>query len=626
MGRFLELINGPEDLRQLGIAELKKVSDELRKEIIATISQVGGHLASSLGAVELSVALHYAFDTPRDQIIWDVGHQCYAHKILTGRRASFGTIRQLCGLSGFPKKAESAYDAFGTGHSSTSISAALGIAVARDLRHEKFNVIAVIGDGAMTGGMAYEAMNNAGQNSGNLIVVLNDNEMSIAKNVGAIASHMANIRMNPGFRKVRRDLRKLVSQIPRVGKKFLKTAENIEDHLTYLLVPGVVFEALGFTYLGPFDGHNLEQLISTFERVKAMEGKILVHVLTTKGKGYLPAEQDATRFHGAIPFDIKTGESNGRPNVPTYTEIFGKTLVEFARTNDRIVAITAAMPDGTGLVEFAETFPERFFDVGIAEQHAITFAAGLATQGMLPVVAIYSTFLQRGFDQVIHDVCLQNLHVVFAIDRAGIVGEDGPTHQGAFDISFLRVIPNLVLMSPKDEGELREMLRTALSHNGPVAIRYSRGRAVGVPVDEEMEEIRPGKAEILRDGKDIAIFAIGNMVYPGILAAEKLQAYGISTAVVNARFIKPLDEDLLLKMARKIRRIVTIEENAIAGGFGTAVGELINRRGCEGIGITSLGLPDCFIEQGTQGELREKFGMTPEGIAQAVIKSLQVPV
>jgi 1-deoxy-D-xylulose-5-phosphate synthase len=626
MGKILPIIETPKELKNLGLPELKTLAEELREEIIATISKVGGHLASSLGVVELTIALHYVFDTPRDRIVWDVGHQCYAHKLLTGRKESFHSIRQHCGLSGFPKMSESEFDCWGTGHSSTSISAALGIAVARDLKHEQFKVISVIGDGAMTGGMAYEALNNAGSKRNDLIVVLNDNEMSISKNVGAIASHLSKVRMNPHFQKVRKDVRSFVQWIPKYGKKMLKSAETIEDHLMFLLIPGVVFEALGFTYLGPFDGHSIEQMVTTFERVKNMEGNILVHVMTKKGKGYRPAEKDSTKFHGATPFDIETGESNGMKKIPTYTEIFGETMIEMARADNRIVAITAAMPDGTGLVDFAKEFPERFYDVGIAEQHAVTFAAALASEGMKPVVAIYSTFLQRAFDQMIHDVCLQNLNVIIAIDRAGIVGEDGPTHQGIFDLSFMRLIPNIVLMAPKDENEFRAMLKTAVAHNGPVAIRYPRGRGVGVTLDPDIRPLEIGKAEVLREGKDIAIFAIGNLVYPCILAAERLQVNGISATVVNARFIKPLDEALILQIARKIRRIITVEENVVTGGFGSAIQELIHRSEHESIGITSLGLPDCFIEHGAQSLLREKLGMTTEGITQAVLKSLQVTV
>jgi len=626
MGRILDLIDSPSDIRQLGQPELKILAEEIREEIIGTISKTGGHLASSLGVVELSLALHYVFNTPEDKVIWDVGHQCYAHKILTGRKKSFDTIRQHSGISGFPKILESEFDCFGTGHSSTSISAALGLALARDLKGEKHNVVAVIGDGAMTGGMAFEAMNNAGSMNTNLIVVLNDNEMSISSNVGSLSQHLSKVRMSRRLQKVRKDLRYLVKHIPKVGDKVLEVCEYIEDHVTYLLVPGVIFEALGFFHLGPFDGHNLEQMIRTFERVKNMEGNILVHIVTQKGKGYPPAEKDATKFHAAAPFDRNTGKSLNGEEVPSYTEVFGKTLIEMARQDKRIVAITAAMRDGTGLSRFAREFPDRFFDVGIAEQHAVTFSAALACGGMKPVVAIYSTFLQRAFDQLIHDVCLQNLPVLFAIDRAGIVGEDGPTHQGVFDISFLRLVPNLVLMSPSDENEFRSMLKTALLLNGPAAIRFPRGRGVGVAMEEEIKTLEIGKAEVIREGRDIAIITIGNLVYPCILAAERLSVYGISATVINARFIKPLDEELIAGVARKTRRIITIEENIVSGGFGSAVQELIHRSGIENISITTLGLPERFIEQGSPSILREKLGMTTEGITQAILKSLQVMV
>ncbi|MHC9539664.1 MAG: 1-deoxy-D-xylulose-5-phosphate synthase [Vulcanimicrobiota bacterium] len=626
MGRILDLVDSPYDMRQLGYPELKKLAEEIREEIIGTISKTGGHLASSLGVVELSMALHYVFNTPEDKVIWDVGHQCYAHKIITGRKKSFSTIRQYDGISGFPKKMESEFDNFGTGHSSTSISAALGIATARDLRGEKFNVVAVIGDGAMTGGMAFEAMNNAGSMNTNLIVVLNDNEMSISNNVGSLTQHLSKIRMSRRLQKVRKDLRYIVRNIPKVGKKVLEVCEYIEDRVTYLLVPGVIFEALGFFYLGPFDGHNIEQLVKTFERVKNMEGNIMVHVITQKGKGYPPAEKDATKFHAAAPFDIATGRNINGAEAPTYTEVFGNTLTEMARQDKRIVAVTAAMRDGTGLSRFAREFPDRFFDVGIAEQHAVTFSAALACGGMRPVVAIYSTFLQRAFDQLIHDVCLQNLPVLFAIDRAGIVGEDGPTHHGVFDISYLRFVPNLVLMSPCDENELRAMMKTALMIDGPSAIRFPRECGVGVAMEAETKTLETGKAEVIREGKDIAIIAIGNLVYPSIFAAERLSVYGISATVINARFIKPLDEELILSVARKTRRIITVEENVVTGGFGSAVQEMIHRSGYENISITTLGLPDRFIEQGSPSILKENLGITTEGITQAILKSLQVMV
>jgi len=618
MAGILEEINEPQDIKKLNMLQLNQLAEEIRAFIIETIARTGGHLASSLGAVEITLALHYIFDSPRDKIIWDVGHQTYAHKIITGRRDKFKSIRQYGGLSGFPKRAESPHDIFETGHSSTSISAALGMAKSRDLRNGKEHIIAVIGDGALTAGLAFEAMNNAGHLKENIIVVLNDNEMSIARNVGAIASYLSRIRMDPHFIKVRDDLRWLLKQIPAIGEKMLKVARNIEEHLTYMMVPGVIFEALGFTYLGPFDGHNIELLCSILKKAKDMAGPRLIHILTRKGKGYQFAEDDATRFHGVLPFDIETGESEEEKTIPTYTEMFGKTIIELARENEKIVTITAAMPDGTGLSEFSKIFPERFFDVGIAEQHAVTFAGGLAAGGLRPVVAIYSTFLQRAFDQILHDVCMQKLPVVFAVDRGGIVGEDGETHQGIFDLSFLRILPNLIIMSPKDENELRQMLKTAIEHPTPSVVRYSRGRGVGIPIDKKIEKIEIGKAEMLRDGTDLAILAIGNMVYPSRLAAENLHALGINSAVVNMRFLKPLDENLIEDLARRCGRIVTVEENVISGGLGSAVLEMLMSKGLSGAVIHSIGLPDRFIEHGSPSLLREKLGLTSEGIARTI--------
>lgn len=618
MDEILDSIKGPEDLKRLPASQLPELAREIRELIISTISRSGGHLASSLGVVELAIALHRVFATPRDKIIWDVGHQSYAHKILTGRAEAFSTIRQYGGLSGFPRPEESPHDAFGTGHSSTSISVALGLAEARDLQRQNFHVVAIIGDGAMTGGMAFEAMNNAGHLKANVIVILNDNEMSISKNVGAIASYLSRLRMDSRFVKTREDLRKFIRNIPGIGGRVLETAKAIEDHLTYLLVPGVLFEALGFTYLGPFDGHNIELLISTLQRVKDLPGPRLVHVITQKGKGYAPAESDSTRFHGAPPFDIETGESSSDRKIPTYTEVFGKTLVELAAHDPRIVAVTAAMPDGTGLVEFSRRFPDRFFDVGIAEQHAVAFAAALAAGGLRPVVGIYSTFLQRAFDQVIHDVCLQNIPVVLAVDRAGIVGEDGATHQGSFDLSYMRLVPNLVIMAPKDENELRQMLKTSLEGRSPAAIRYPRDKGIGVKIEEEIKSIPVGKAEILREGRDMVLIALGNTVYPSLLASEMLSGHGVRTSVVNARFLKPLDEETITRVARSCRRVFTIEEGTLEGGFGSAVLECLSRYDLGRIWVYRIGLPDCFIEHGSPSILRAKYALSPEGIVEAV--------
>lgn len=631
MDSMFEKIKCPGDLKRFNHDELKQLSDFLRSKIIETISVTGGHLASSLGTVELSVALHAVFDSPKDKIIWDVGHQCYAHKLLTGRMENFCTIRQFDGISGFTKPCESCHDPFGAGHSSTSISAALGFALARDMQKQNYNVVAVIGDGAMTGGLAYEGMNNAGHHDTNFIIILNDNEMSISKNVGALATHLSHLRMEPHYVKFRNAARKFVKGLPAVGNAMLHAAESIEDRVTYFLTNrqrGVFFEALGFTYLGPFDGHNVPELIKNLQHVKEMKGPRLVHLVTQKGKGYTPAEKDATKWHGAIPFDIHTG--NGTTpldkSIPKYNRVFCDTLMTLAEQDDRVVAITAAMPDGTGLVPFMKKYPKRFFDVGIAEQHAVTFAAGLAAAGARPVTAIYSTFLQRAFDQIVHDVCLQNLPVIFAIDRGGLVGEDGPTHHGVFDYTFLRTIPNMIIMAPKDENELQYMLKSAVDYNKPVAVRYPRGRGVGVLMDppEEWQTLTIGKAEVMREGDDLCILAVGNLVYPAILAAEKLVNYGIQASVVNMRFIKPLDEELILEMAGKTGHLVTVEENAVTGGFGSGVLEVIHRHELKGCTVQNIGVPDRFVEQGNVNLLREKLGLTSEGIVEEIKKVLQV--
>ncbi|MCL5036560.1 MAG: 1-deoxy-D-xylulose-5-phosphate synthase [Chloroflexi bacterium] len=614
MEPLLGQVNSPEDIKNLSTKQMKQLADEIRQEIISVVSNTGGHLASSLGAVEIALALHKVFNSPVDKIIWDVGHQSYAHKIVTGRREVFKTLRQQNGISGFPKRSENPHDAFGTGHSGTSISAALGIAKARDIAGEDFDVVAVIGDGALTGGMAFEALNHAGHLKADMIVVVNDNTMSIAKNVGAMGKYLSKLRMEPMYMRVRKDLRKAVKNIPGVGDRLLRAAESMEENLVYMFIPGVIFESMGFTYLGPFDGHDVEKLDEVFRRVKDIPGPRVVHVITQKGKGYIPAERDSIKFHGAVPFHVESGEDRHNGTVPSYTGIFGDTLVRLAKLNPKIVGITAAMPDGTGLVEFSRLFPERFFDVGIAEQHAVTFSAALATQGFRPVFAIYSTFLQRGYDQVIHDVCLQNLPVVFAIDRAGLVGEDGPTHHGVFDISFLRPIPNIVMMAPKDEAELIVMLRTALKYKGPCAIRYPRGRGVGVSLEDIPHEMEIGKGETLNDGNDLAIIAVGSMVYPSVLAAQGLKEFRLGCRVINARFIKPLDEELILNAARDCKVIVTVEENVLTGGFGSAVSELISRNGLTDVCVASLGIPDEFIEHGSLSYLRDKLGLSASGI------------
>ena len=569
---LLNQIDSPADLKKLTVPELEQVARELRDVIVTTVANHGGHLAPNLGVVELTLALHYVFSAPHDRIVWDVGHQSYTHKLLTGRKARFDTLRQLHGISGFPKREESKYDAFGTGHSSTSISAALGIGVGKCLKGCSNRAIAVIGDGSMTGGMAFEAMNHAGDLDKDLIVVLNDNEMSISPNVGALSSFLSRKLSTRTVMNLKRHFENVLNSIPGVGPNILNILKRSEESLKAFFTPGMLFEALKFHYIGPIKGHRLDGLIETFETAKQLEGPVLVHVWTQKGKGYEPAERDPTRFHGLGAFDVATGKSCSLGSCPpSYTEVFGKTITQLAERDPRIVAITAAMPQGTGLELFASRYPERFFDVGIAEQHAVTFAAGLATEGFRPVVAVYSTFLQRAYDQIIHDVCLQKLPVVFAMDRGGLVGEDGPTHHGVFDLSFLRHIPNMVLMAPKDELELQQMLKTAIDHPGPIAVRYPRGNGVGLPLPDEWEPLAIGKAEVLREGDDILLIGIGSTVYPALEAANQLHRQGIEATVVNARFVKPLDQELILRLAKKIGQVLTVEENALQGGFGSAV-------------------------------------------------------
>jgi len=616
--RLLDTINSPADLKKLALEQLPQVAQELRQQIIGTVAQTGGHLAPNLGVVELTIALHYVFDTPRDKIIWDVGHQAYAHKLLTGRQKNFHTLRQFGGLSGFPKRAESPYDSFDTGHSSTSISAALGMATAKCLKKEKRRVIAVIGDGSMTAGMAFEGLNNAGDLHKDLIVILNDNEMSISSNVGALSSFLSRKLTKRALVYVKRQFENFLKSVPGIGDDLRLLAKKSEESFKAFLTPGMLFEALKFNYLGPVAGHRLDHLIETLDNVKHLSGPILVHVLTTKGKGYEPAECDPTSFHGLGCFNLETGEPKKSVSaLPSYTEIFGETLVKLAAEDQRLVAITAAMPDGTGLVDFRLHYPQRFFDVGICEQHAVTFAAGLAVEGLRPVVALYSTFLQRAYDQVLHDVCLQNLPVIFALDRGGVVGEDGETHQGLFDLSYLRHLPNLVVCAPKDEDELRHLLYTALSHNGPIAIRYPRGSGVGVSLSPALCKIPLGSAEVLTQGHDLLILALGATVHPALAAAEELLKDNITATTVNTRFVKPLDQSTLLTLAAQHGRILTVEENVALGGFGSAILELLNDHGLHGIPVKRLAIPDVFVEHGSQKILRHKFGLDAEGIAAA---------
>ena len=613
---LLESIHEPKDLRTLNLHQLKQLAREIRQEMIDVVSKNGGHLAPNLGVVELTLALHRTFDSPCDKIVWDVGHQTYVHKLLTGRSDRFKTIRQYHGLSGFPKRAESACDCFETGHSSTSISAAVGFAKARDVLREGHNVVAVIGDGAMTGGMAFEALNHAGHSGTNMIVVLNDNEMSISPNVGAMSSYLSRLRADPRYDKKKEDIEYLLKRIPVIGTKVAKAVAKAKDSLKYLLVSGLIFEELGFTYLGPIDGHDQALLEQILNQAKLKKGPVLVHVVTRKGKGYKPAEENPDIFHGVGPFDPKTGKIIKKSAPPTYTAVFGETLCSLAKEDPKIVAISAAMPGGTGLKEFASQFPDRFFDVGIAEQHAVTFAAGLAFGGLKPVVAIYSTFYQRAYDQVLHDVCLQKANVVLAIDRAGVVGDDGPTHHGVFDISIFRVIPNLIFMAPKDENELRHMLYTALQHCGPVALRYPRSVGQGVTMDETLKEIPIGKADVLREGRDVTLIGVGPMANVCLQAAQELRHRGVDAAVINLRYINPLDREVLTHYARLTKKMITVEDNILKGGMGSAILELLQKEGIEGVAVERIGY-DGFVDQGPISQLHAAHGLSVKGILQA---------
>ncbi len=619
MSKILETIDSPAELKKLSLKELQALSAELREFIIENISNTGGHLASNLGAVELTVALHYCFNSPDDSFIWDVGHQAYTHKILTGRRDRFHTQRQFKGLSGFPKRSESVHDAFGAGHSSTSISAGLGIAAGKDILKAKGRTIAVIGDGSLTGGMAFEALNQAGHLKKDLIVILNDNEMSISENVGAFSTFISRKMTSSYYRDLRKEVSTLLASIPAFGRNILQFARRAEHSLKGFLTPAALFEALGFEYFGPLPGHDLEQMIDIFKNLKNVDGPLLVHVMTKKGRGYAPAENDPGRFHGVGKFDILTGLPKASPQAPkSFTAVFGESLVQLAEEDRKIVAITAAMPEGTGLVPFSKAFPDRFFDVGIAEQHALTFAAGLAVEGFRPVAAIYSTFAQRAYDQLFHDICLQKLPVTLAMDRGGLVGDDGPTHHGVFDFSFTRHLPGMTVMAPKDENELRRMLKTAIISGVPISLRYPRGAGFGVPLDKEIAELQIGRGELLTEGRDVAIIAIGSTVYPALEAASLLKKEGIKASVVNARFVKPLDRDLILSVVRDCGALLTVEENALQGGFGSAVLELLSDEMITGIRIMRMGIPDRFIEQGTQKELRNMLGLDAEGIAASV--------
>jgi 1-deoxy-D-xylulose-5-phosphate synthase len=620
---LLENINSPADLKQLKRSELPELAKEIRKTIVDVVSVSGGHLASSLGAVELGIALHYVFDSPNDKILWDVGHQAYAHKLLTGRREQFPTLRRHGGLSGFTKLSESAHDAFTTGHSSTSISAGLGIACAKHLKKDPAKVVAVIGDGSMTAGLAYEGMNQTGDThkDKDLIVILNDNEMSISHNVGAISSLLSRTFSASKLQMMRKEFGEFLKSLPRIGENVYQLAKRSEESFKTFVTPGMLFEAFNFEYFGPIDGHNLDHLINILKNIKKMDEPVLLHVLTKKGKGYRQAEQNPVYFHGVGSFDVDTGICRKKAtNVPNYTDVFGQTMVELARHDDKIIAVTAAMPEGTGLVPFSKAYPDRFFDVGIAEQHGVTFAAGMATEGFRPVVAVYSTFLQRAYDQIIHDVCIEKLPVVFALDRGGIVGEDGPTHHGLFDLSFLRTIPNMVVMAPKDENELRHMLATAVAHDGPIALRYPRGRGVGVDLDDGFTILPIGKGEIMRQGDDLLILAVGGGVNEAVCAAALLsENHQLRSTVVNSRFIKPLDEDLILPLASSIGRVITIEENMLQGGFGSAILEMLADHGLSHVQVKRLGINDRFVEHGPQNVLRGNYGLDAAAIVKAAL-------
>jgi 1-deoxy-D-xylulose-5-phosphate synthase len=622
MSELLKQENPIAALKALPEDQLPKLAQELRDVIVNTVAETGGHLGSSLGVIELTIALHRIFDSPKDKIVWDVGHQAYAHKLLTGRYERFKSLRQLDGISGFPKCSESDHDAFGVGHSSTSISAALGMATARDANGSKEKIVAVIGDGSLTAGMAFEALNQAGHLKKNLLVILNDNEMSISPNVGALSSFFSRQLTSDFFVRLKRETENFLDSVPKIGKDLRRLAKKAEEAVKGFLTPGMLFEAFDFDYVGPIDGHKLEELLPTLENITHMDGPILMHVVTKKGKGYLPAEENPHLFHGVGPFDPATGEiKKGSPGPPSYTAVFGQTLTDLAEKDDRIVAITAAMLEGTGLAPFAEKFPDRCFDVGIAEQHAVTYAAGMATLGIKPVLAIYSTFLQRAYDNVLHDVCLQNLPVSFALDRGGLVGADGPTHHGVFDLSYLRHIPNLVFMIPRDENYLRHSLATALAHNGPFAFRYPRGSGTGV-VPEEPRELTIGKAEKLRDGKDGVIFALGALLEEALAAAETLADEGLQVAVVDPVFLKPLDRNLLVAEATGNGPVFTLEENVLEGGFGSAVLEMLCDAGVH-VSVTRIGLPDKFVEQGSQTELRSRYGIDAAGVVKVIMKALK---
>lgn len=628
--KLLKNINSPAELRHLRIEQLQEVATEIRQYILETMSRVGGHTGASLGAVELAVALHYAFDTPTDHVVWDVGHQAYAHKILTGRREQLPTVKQYGGISGFLKREESEYDTFGAGHASTSLSAALGMAIARDRQGQSHHVCAIIGDASLAGGMAMEAINQAGHLKTRLIVLLNDNEMSIAPAVGALTGYLNRLRGAQGYHRFKDEVGETLLSIPTFGERLHHAAKTVKDALAAAVLPGALVSELGFKYIGYVDGHNPRALVAALREAQQIkDGPVIVHALTTKGKGYPAGEKNYYAWHATGPFDLATGQpiKSAKASAPAYTNVFGKTLCELMAEDERIIALTAAMPDGTGIDQVLEQFPERAFDVGIAEQHCVTFAGGMACEGLKPVVAIYSTFLQRAFDQVMHDICIQKLNVTFAMDRAGIVGGDGPTHHGLLDIAYLRPMPNMIVMAPKDEGEMRDMMLTAIEYPGPAALRYPRGNGTGADIARPPQTLEIGKGEILRDagGGDVAIVAYGSMVYPALRAAEQLAAEGIEATIVNARFVKPLDAGLLLALARTRRLIVTVEEAYLAGGFGSAVMELLEENGLQDqVRVVRMGVPDRLVTHGDPKLLLAKYGLDADGIYTRVKESVEV--
>ncbi|QDY83112.1 1-deoxy-D-xylulose-5-phosphate synthase [Paenibacillus polymyxa] len=612
---LLPHIKQPGDLKSLSVEELASLAEEIRSFLIEKLSVTGGHLASNLGVVELTIALHYCYNSPKDKMIYDVGHQAYVHKILTGRMDRFDTLRQRDGLCGFVKRSESEHDVWEAGHSSTSLSAAMGMALARDLKGEDNKVIAMIGDGALTGGMAFEALNHIGHERKNLMVILNDNEMSIAPNVGAMHNYLSKIRSDRHYLRAKDELEVLLKKIPAIGGKLAKSAGRVKDSLKYMMVPGVLFEELGFTYLGPVDGHDLSKLIETFQQADNVTGPVLVHVVTTKGKGYKPAEADSYKWHGISPYKIESGQVLKSVGNPMYTEIFGRTLIELAEQDERIIAVTPAMPGGSGLVPFSKEFPLRMIDVGIAEQHAATMCAALAMEGMKPVFAVYSTFMQRAYDQIVHDICRHNANVMFAIDRAGFVGADGETHHGVFDVAFLRHIPNLVLMMPKDENELRHMMKTALDYeDGPIAYRYPRVNVVGVPLDKELRTLPIGSWELLRKGEGYAVIASGPMLQVATEAAETMKREGMQVGIVNARFLKPLDQEMLRELARQHTKLIVLEEASEAGSLGSAVLEFYAKEEIQDAQVRLMGIPDLFVEHGSIKEQRAEVGLTVEAV------------